>query len=68
MGLLPDNLDDGMEMAAEIEKLHALKRELKAGIAQTELGEYDKHFVEHPLYAQINTRIMELRVAITELV
>lgn len=64
----PDDLDRGMEYSSEIEKLLVLKRELKAGIWQTELGNFEKEFEEHPLLSKINARIAQLRVAIVELV
>ena len=64
---LTDNLDDAIDLSQQIEKLLVAKRELKAGIWQTELGNFQHEFEHHPLYAEINARIAELRVAITEL-
>ena len=63
-----ENLEDGLRMAARIEQLHALKRELKAGIQQTELGNYSAAFQKHPLYAEINAELAQLRTALTELI
>ena len=63
-----ENLVDAVEMSQEIEKLLVLKRELKAGIWQTELGNFQKHFDEHPLLHEIHARITQLRVAITEVI
>jgi hypothetical protein len=57
---LPTNLDDAVQVVAEIDKVRAVQRELRSAFARSELDGGAKAALNHPLYLEAATRLDEL--------
>lgn len=54
------NLDDALEIVAEIDAVRSVVRELKAAFAKSELDGGVKAVVRHPLYIEAQAKLDEL--------
>ncbi|QIG59022.1 hypothetical protein SEA_RUBYRALPH_14 [Microbacterium phage RubyRalph] len=54
------NLDDAIEIVAEIDRVRSVIRELKAAFAKSELDGGAKAAPSHPLYIQAQEKLDEL--------
>ncbi|AYB70122.1 hypothetical protein SEA_ONEIAGILLIAN_12 [Microbacterium phage OneinaGillian] len=55
------NIDDALEIVADIQKLYSVQRELKAAFARSELDGGVKAAPSHPLYVECEERLEKLR-------
>lgn len=55
------NIDDALEIVADIQKIYSVQRELKAAFARSDLDGGVKAAPSHPLYAECERRLEKLR-------
>lgn len=55
------NIDDALEIVADIQKIYSVQRELKAAFARSDLDGGVKAAPSHPLYAECEERLEKLR-------